>query len=1169
MKIIRALALLLLFSTAMLTAQTPIETVCADLEQHALFILNHWKYSPAPAPTAMRPDFDDQAWTPIALDQNLSADSAWMRTSYIVPEHVLGEVPGGPLEIALTVDDAGILFVNGENKGRFSWDGRFTIAENATPGQKFALAVRAINTGGPMRLMRARLHFSQLRGQSEEIEGVILSLRIGEKLLSSDTYLQVGRTRRDEGIDRSSTPAKRRAELRRQLEQAIKRVDLAALKSGRFADFKISLDKSRQALVPVGKFAKEFTLVLDANAHIDCAWLWRYPETIQVARNTFTSVLDMMDARPDFTYTQSQAHLYWWMENLYPDLFARIRTRIQDKRWEVTGGMWVEPDCNLISGESWARQLLYGKRYFYEKLGVDVVTGWNPDSFGYNWNMPQFYREAGIQAFITQKIGWNDTNMFPYRLFWWEGPDGSRLLTYFPYDYTDNLANAYQMADWLRQFEANTGLKKMLILYGVGDHGGGPTLDMLDRAEFYKKLDIFPAIVYGTSQAYLDWIRGHDLGKLPVWRDELYLEYHRGTATTQSDTKKNNRENEILYSEAEQLAAVAGLYGQSYPHQEFLEGWRGVLFNQFHDILPGSSIHGVYRDAAELYAASKEIGRHNLEQSLDYLAARAATPAEGQQFIVYNPLAWKRTDLVKLDMTAAEAENMAVFDSKGEELPSQVVGVGTGDIPGQMAGSGRYQRKLIFVAKDVPATGYAVFALRKRTSGVIDKAAKVPAGGSIGSGADNGAFRGDIAGAGQGPTARPPYPASNQKIENSLYLIELDSHTGFIKRIYDKRNGREVLSGPGNELQLFKDLPTQWDAWEIALGERYAPACRGMRVVESGPVRTLLRVEHDFLKPGVIKQMPTPDNPDSYFTQDIILYEGLDRIDFATRADWWEEHVALKLAFAVNAADSAATYEIPFGAIRRPTTRRTDWEKARHEVNMQKWCDLSDPEADYGITLLNRSKYGGDIRDNVMRLTLLRSPVWPDPQADRGKHTIEYALLPHAGGWQKGGAMRKSYEYNYPLLARLMPKKEGASTVLTGMPVPGADESRLQSTGLKSRPEQPAAGALPASRSFVELDAPNVILHTIKEAEAAVSFAGSSAPAGTAAAATGGKVWILRLFEFEGKNADATIRLPRKVKMACLSDFMEKQGAALQVEGSSVRLNLAPNRIATVRVELE
>ncbi|UCE08203.1 MAG: alpha-mannosidase, partial [bacterium] len=624
---------------------------------------------------------------------------------------------------------------------------------------------------------------------------------------------------------------------------------------------------------------------------------------------------------------------------------------IKDRRWELIGGMWVEPDCNLISGESWARQLLYGKRFFKQKFGVDVKIGWNPDSFGYNWNMPQFYRDAGIDAFITQKIGWNDTNMFPYRLFWWQGPDSTRLLTYFPNSYVNEIKNPYTLVDWLRQFEANTGFKKMLVLYGVGDHGGGPDLEMINRIEKLKKLDVYPKVVYGTAVEYLEWIRSHDLSSLPVWNDELYLEYHRGTYTTQANTKKQNRESEHLFSIAEQMSTFATLYGRPYNNQEFLKGWQGVLFNQFHDILPGSSIYPVYKDSDELYVKSQQIAKRELNHSLKVIARQIDTRVSknAQAILIYNPLGWKRTDTVQLELPEDDRQVYSIFNENGQEIPSQTVA------------SDRYSNKILFVAKDVPAMGYTIYELRSQML----------------------------------PRQRQNLTATHTSIENEYFAISIDPNTGWLERIYDKKGDREVLAGPGNELQLFKDTPSTWDAWNIGLGERYPTTFQSLELIESGPVRAVIRVKHDFLKPGVQKSYPTPNNPNSYFTQDIILYDGIDRIDFVTEADWWEEHVMLKVAFDVTAEDTVATYEIPFGTIQRPTTMRNDWEKARFEVSQQQWSDLTDASSEFGVSLLNRAKYGGDIHGHAMRLSLLRSPKWPDPMADMGKHHIEYALFPH------------------------------------------------------------------------------------------------------------------------------------------------------------------------------
>lgn len=1086
MKRTRLVLLLLLVlangSVAQPTAPSAIDQLCSDLENQLAIRFDYWKYSTAMVADAWKPDFNDVEWKMLQIQDSIYPDSAWLRKTIVIPDRILGmPVQGGLMKLQVSVDDAGFCWINGENKGLFRWTGEFVLTKNPRPGQAFQVAIKAINTGGPLRLLEARLKWDKVQPLADKVEEYIMSLRVGQKLLSDDTYLKTGRVQLDLKVDHSTVPPDRRQKLRRKLEEATRLVEATALKNGYPMVFEASLEKSRRALKPIDDFAKEFTLVFDANAHIDCAWLWRYLETIEVAKNTFTSVLDMMDARPDFTYTQSQAHLYWWMETMYPDVLRRIQQRVRDGRWEAVGGMWVEPDCNLISGESWARQLLYGKRYFKEKLGADIKIGWNPDSFGYNWNMPQFYRDAGIDAFITQKIGWNDTNMFPYRLFWWQGPDSTRLLTFFPNDYVNEIKNPFALVDWLRQFEANTGFKKMLVLYGVGDHGGGPSLEMINRIEDLKKLAIYPNVVYGTATDYLNWIRSQDLSSLPVWNDELYLEYHRGTYTTQSNAKKQHRESEILLGNAEQLAALASLYGRPYDHRDFLESWRGILFNQFHDILPGSSIYPVYKDAAELYQQSQELARAQQEASLEFLVAQVNTRVSkgALPVVIYNPLAWPRTDVVEVMLPEGGVAMNSVWDDKGREIPCQVVPLGP------------HKRKMLFIANDIPAMGYAVYELRKQ----------------------------------QPRVAQSGLQAMGSTLENEFFVVQLDSTTGWLKRVLDKKLNRELLSGAGNELQLFKDVPSAWDAWEIALGERYRSKFRSIELLENGPVRATIRVKHDFLKPGVEKSYPTPNNPTSYFTQDIMLYAGINRIDFVTDADWWEEHVAMKVAFPVTASDTVATFEIPFGTIARPTTMRNSWQKARHEVNQHKWFDLTDNSREFGVSLLNRAKYGGDIHGQVLRLTLLRSPKWPDPMADMGKHHLEYALYSHDHCWRGGQVMQKGYEYNYPLLARVVDSHKGRW-------------SRRQ--------------------SFLSIKPAHVILHTVKRAEPAISFADSAIAAENC--------WVLRLFEAYGRTADVSIALPTKPKRAVVSNFLEEDGEALPIDGKLVQMKLPAYRIATIKV---
>ena len=1059
------LAVLLPFT---LFGQSSVDKLVTQLESVSKGAIDNWKYSTNFSGDPTRPGFDDSGWAPIAIDQHLTIDSCWIRREVTLPDKMAGQATSGTVRFLVTVDDYGYLFVNGESKGYFPWDGEFELTKHAQPGQKFLLVIKAINTGGPLRLLRAQIVPGTDNPLAKTVEDFALGLKVAQKLLSTDTYQTNARVKVDPGVDKSRMDRQEKSRLNALLQTTAAGVDADALVSGSVDRFRMSLSAARTKLAPVADFVHRFTVYLDANAHIDAAWLWRSKETIMVCRNTFSSVMNMMAARPDFTYTQSSAAYYDWIERLYPDLFAQIQQRVKDGRWEVIGGMWVEPDCNLPSGESWARQLMYAKKYFRNKLGAEVKIGWNPDSFGYNQNMPSFYRNAGIDAFITQKIGWNETNVFPYRTFWWESPDGSRILSYFPFDYVNTIDNPYQLVDWMRQFEANTGFTKMLILFGVGDHGGGPSLEMLDRIDRLKTLDIFPKIEYGTAGKYIDWLRGNDLSGLPVWKNELYLEYHQGTFTTQAAMKRFNRSNEALLTNAEKVSSFASLSGRPYNAGALEAAWRDVMFNQFHDILPGSGIREVYADASATHREAESIGRFELSASLDHIASRVNTAAlrHGTPFMVFNTLSWERTDLAAVNLRAGDADSYAVFDALGKEIPSQTVT------------TSRYERQVLFVAGRIPAFGYATFELRK-----------------------------------QPPRPLPGSAPSPFTTENAIFRVSIDSVTGWVNSILDKRSGKELLAGPGNRIQLLEDLPKQWDAWNLGLtGNEFPTAFRGAEVAERGPVRTVVRLQRDYLKPGVKKDFPTEDFPSSFFTQDIILYNGLDRIDFTTEADWWEDHTMAKLAFPLAISDTVATYETPYGTIRRSTQMRNSIEQAQVEVPAARWADVSTDES--GVSLINSAKYGYDIKGNTMRLSLLRSPKWPDPTADRGKHVISYSLYPHPGRWQSASTHQRGYEFNTPLL-----------TVLT-------DAHR---------------GKLPAAESFLSITPSNLVLTSVKKAEE-------------------GNAWVLQWYDVKGEPSDALVSLPFHPSRALKSSFLEEDGAPIGVKGNMITVPTIAHGIITVKV---
>lgn len=1058
------------------SADTAVDRLARRLAEASLASLDDWRASPDIAASKLEGDryaeasFDDSGWSPLRLDQRLHVDSCWIRKRVVLPSYVLGRPVRGRVRLVLSVDDYGFLWVNGESRGRFPWDGDFELTADAKPGDAFVVAIKAVNTGGPLRLIRAGLRFEGENPLEGPVSDFVLSLRVGQKLLGHETYQTNATRREDPGIDRSRIDPDRKRRLDALLQDIASRVDADALERGDRSAFEASLAAARARLGPIRDFAREFILHLDANAHIDAAWLWREAETVRVCRNTFSSVLRMFRERPDFTYTQSSAAYYDWMERLEPDLFREIGERVRGGRWAPVGGTWIEPDCNLPSGESWARQILYGKRFFRRALGVDVTLGWNPDSFGYHANLPQIYRNAGIDTFVTQKIGWNESNVFPHRLFWWESPDGSRVLTCFPFNYVDSLDDPFRLVDWLRQFEANTGFRRLLVLFGVGDHGGGPSLEMLARADRLRNLDVFPTIEYGTAGRYLDWLRRENLRDLPVWRDELYLEYHQGTFTTQAKVKELNRRSESMLTGAEKLASLAGLAGEPYPAGELQEAWRHVMFNQFHDILPGSSIREVYVDALDRYRDARVIAERQQRLSLEALARLADTTAlsRGRPILVFNTSSWERRDPVRFPLEEGDETSYAVYDVEGRPLPSQAVR------------TGRYSREILFLPTGgVPSMGYAAFELRP----------------------------------GNAPDTGPALRVADTVLENDLLRVEVDPSTGWLRSVLDKRSGRETLAGPGNELQLLEDRPSAWDAWNIGLtGVRYPTTLRSIQVVERGPIRAVIRVTHDFLKPGVKKEFPTEDFPSSFFTQDIVLHAGSDRLDFVTSVDWWEEKTMLKVAFPVAVTADEATFEIPYGTIRRSTRLESPRDRARVEVPALRWADLSG--GPYGVSLLNDSKYGYDVKGNTLRLSLLRSPVWPDPTADRGRHEIRYALFPHAGDWRQAGTVRRGLELNEPLRAFAT---------------------------------DPHVGRLPPRHSFVRIAPDHLVLSEIKRSE--------DSPA-----------WIVRWYDSTGDGGTAEIELPFRPARAVVSDLLEGDHEEVPADGSRLRVPTRKHGVMTLKV---
>ena len=1062
--------------------------------------LSLWKITSQDVPDAEKASIDDTSWQSIRVGSTVRNKIFWLRHRFEVPDVFSGvSTQGSEISLSCLFRGLGVaegkFFQNGELKENFKLEfGNqveeiqkvFVLTQETKPEERMLLAFHFENIGllplikrkeaepGTfLQVQEARFLVKNAQKPFQWLSRFLLDLQIGAILLDLKPQKSPGQ-RGERPLSEQYTrllESKEFQNLRQRFQKAVMNFDLEALRKGNLSEVKASLLKFYQQTKPVSQFSNNYEIALAGNSHIDLAWLWRWRETVEVAKETFSAIMDNMEEYPDIIYVQSQAQAYKWMEEYFPQVFERIKKKVREGRWEIVGGMWAEPDCNLIDGESFIRQILYGKKYFKQKFGVDVQLGWNPDSFGYNWNMPQFFKKSGIDAFITQKISWNDTTVFPYFLFWWEGPDGSRILTYFPPTGYVGWLVAENMASGLKQFEKNTGLKNALILYGLGNHGGGPNRQMLDRLAEYREQTIFPKIKHlGVSQ-YLNTLPKKNLEALPVWKDELYLEYHRGTYTTQAETKKFNRKSEVLLSNTEKLAAISSLFGKEYDQAAFKEAWEKVLMNQFHDILPGSSITSVYRDAKESYLEAHCTLNTILQESLLHLSQRMNTSREkrGTPLLVFNSLSWERDGVVKVKIPDHLQGGALVLDRQGEEIPSQVL-------------SSQKGKLLCFIARNMPSLGYKIFTIQE----------------------------------GKSPSSQSSLKVNKTFLENRYFSIHLHPETGNIISIFDKLAKKEVLSSEacGNELQLFEDKPDQWDAWNIGYTGRNwkLDKAEDIRIVNEGPVMASLEVEKYFLGLSKARRAPTPDFPSSFFSQEIVLYENLPRIDIHMEADWWEDHILLKVAFPVDVRSNWATYEIPFAFVRRPTTRNSEWEKARFEVSAIRWADLSNEN--YGVSLLNESKYGYDIKDNVIRLTLLRSPKWPDPMADMGKHQFSYALYPHQGDWRKANTVQKGYEFNNPLIAFFV---------------------------------DPHSGELPPSYSFFKASPSNIILVTVKKAEDREGL-------------------ILRLYEAEGTPTQAQVEFFRSPKKVFELDLMENRQQALSCEKNSLALKFGKSEIKTIEI---
>ena len=728
------------------------------------------------------------------------------------------------------------------------------------------------------------------------------------------------------------------------------------------------------------------------HAHIDTAWLWPLAETYRKLVRTFSSQTRYMDEYPEFRFACSQAQQYAWVKERSPDLWERIRAKVKSGQFVPVGGSWIEPDCNIPSGESLLRQFIHGQRFFEDEFGIRCREFWSPDAFGYCNQLPQLLCLSGMTRFLTQKLSWNRFNRPDSHTFTWQGIDGSEVLGHFPpVDTYNSDASVKELLYADREFKDHESSGTSLLVYGYGDGGGGPTRAMLESLRRARDLQGLPRTRQATSDEFFEALEAEDADR-PVIVGELYFEYHRGVYTSQAFTKRGNRVCEQLLHDAEFLATARG----DYPRAELDRLWKLLLLQQFHDILPGSSIGLVYDDARRDFA--------ELESSLEALVGAGETPVN-------------------------------------------TIGVARHEVADDPAG------QLVVVEAEPYAAGR-----------IIETSDVVTVDGLI--------------------------------LENAYLRVRLGEN-GDVESVVDKATGRETLAAPGNRLELYEDLPVNFDAWDIDPSHLETrsdcPPADSWSVASDGPLRGEIAFERRIGERSTLRQV-------------VRLDAHARRVEFHTTVDWHEEHKLLKVCFPLDVRAPNATYEMPFAYAERPTHYTTSFDRARYEVPGHRWADLS--EHGFGAALLTDSKYGYSCYGNELRISLLRAPKSPDPEADMGSHAFAYALFPHAGGWREAGMVAEGLRFNAPLR---WTHRAGET-------------------------------------SFASVDDPNLVLDTIKRGERSDAL-------------------VLRLYEAHGGRGVARVRLAQPAQRARFANALEDETGEVELEDGVLVLPYRPHEVLTVLVD--
>ena len=868
----------------------------------------------------------------------------WFRNTITIPENMDGKSVWFKIHTGLEEWDDGknpqfLIFVNGEVRQGADINHReMRLFDKAVAGTQLTIDIQAY-TG---TLHREFNFLAELYELDEDVNQLYYDLQV--------PLWAFGRMDKDDKV---------RLDLQTVLNDTINLLDLRVPHSKAFHE------SVQKAIAYIGENLYEKMGGYDdiiatciGHTHIDVAWWWTVAQTREKVARSFATVLKLMEEYPNYKFMSSQPVLYYFLKQRYPELMEKIKERVKEGRWEPEGGMWLEADCNLTSGESLVRQFMHGKKFFKEEFGVDNRILWLPDVFGYSGARPQIMKKSGVDYFMTTKLAWNQINKIPNDTFMWRGIDGSEVLTHlittlgigqnpkesFFTTYNGMLHPDAIMGGWDR-YQNKEINNDILVCYGYGDGGGGPTRQMLEVSKRMEKgIKGMPKVRQEGGLTYFTDLekKVKDNRRLETWEGEFYFEYHRGTYTSMARNKRGNRKSELMLQDLELLGVLA----KDYPAEEVERLWRDIiLLNQFHDILPGSSI-------AEVYDVTKVEYEQLADEAGALIRARlAALAGQGQAVTVFNTLGFDRCDAVKL----GDVKATGLKDAEGNVYPVQQTEGGA-----------------VAYLKNLPSKGYKSFTLCESDA------------------------------------VSPFVRSDDYHLETPFYSLTLDEN-GHFTSIFDKENERELLKAgkAGNMLRLYEDKPIYYDNWDIDMfyteKSWEVNDLVSMKWVEDGAVRTTLELQWNCSQ--------------SVITQKIHFYADTRRIDFETTADWKEHQHLLKAEFPLDIHSDEATFEVQFGNVTRKVHTNTSWEKARFESCAQKWMDFS--EGNFGVSLLNDCKYGHSVYDGTVGLTLIKCGVEPNPNADVEIHNFTYALYPHAGTWKQAGTVKEAYNVNVPAYAVL------------------------------------------------------------------------------------------------------------------------------------------------------